>query len=299
MAGAFTAVNLSRLPAPDVVEQLDFEVILAEMVADLQSRDPVFSALLESDPAYKILEVAAYRELLIRQRVNEAAKAVMLAFATGSDLDHIGANYNVARLVIDPGNPDAIPPIPPTYESDEEFRSRIPLSLESYTTAGSEGSYVYHALSASGDVKDASAVSPIPGNVVVYVLSRDGDGTAPSDLLDTVNETLNAERIRPMTDNVTVQSASIVEYAITAQLYLYPGPDQDVILEAAIAAAEDYASAVHRIGYDVSISGVMQALHRPGVQRVELTLPSADITIDDGQAPYCTAINVTLAGTDV
>ena len=129
MAGAFTVVDLSQLPAPTVVEQIDYETILAEMLADLVARMPEFTALVESDPAYKILEVAAFRETLIRQRTNEACKAVMLAYAAGSDLDQLGANFNVARLVVDQCDPDAIPPVPPTYESDAEFRALITLSL--------------------------------------------------------------------------------------------------------------------------------------------------------------------------
>lgn len=296
MAGAFTVVDLSQLPAPTIVEQIDYETILAEMLADLVARMPEFSALVESDPAYKILEVAAFRETLIRQRTNEACKAVMLAYAAGSDLDQLGANFNVARLVVDPGDPDAIPPIPPTYESDAEFRARIPLSLESYTTAGSEGSYVFHGLSADGDVKDVSAVSPSPGQVTVYVLSRDGDGTASVDLIAAVDAALNAEKVRPMTDQVTVQSASIVNYTIEAELVLYPGPDSAVVLEAAQDAAEAYANSVHRMGYDVALSGVYEALHRPGVQRVNLTQPTANITISDGQAAFCTGITLTVAG---
>lgn len=300
MAGSFTTVNLSQLPAPGVVETLSFETILAQMLADLRARDSTFTATVESDPAYKLLEVCAYRELLIRQRVNEAARAVMVAFATGSDLDQIGANYNVARLVLDPGDPAAIPPVPPTYESDEAFRARIPLSLEGYTTAGSEGSYVFHALSASGDVKDASAVSPSPGQVTVYVLSQDGNGTASSGLLSTVSAALNAEQVRPMTDQVTVQSASIVTYTVQAQLVLYPGPDSAVVLAAAQAAIQTYTKAIHRIGYDVSLSGIYQALHQVGVQRVNLTLPAANIVVGDGQAAFCTGITLTVAGsTDV
>ncbi len=300
MAGAFTVVDLSQLPAPTVVEQIDYETILAEMLADLVARMPEFTALVESDPAYKILEVAAFRETLIRQRTNEACKAVMLAYAAGSDLDQLGANFNVARLVVDPGDPDAIPPVPPTYESDAEFRARIPLSLESYTTAGSEGSYVFHGLSADGDVKDVSAVSPSPGQVTVYVLSRDGDGTASVDLIAAVDAALNAEKVRPITDQVTVQSASIVNYTIEAELVLYPGPDSAVVLEAAQDAAEAYANSVHRMGYDVALSGVYEALHRPGVQRVNLTQPTANITISDGQAAFCTGITLTVAGsTDV
>lgn len=296
MAGSFTTIDLSQLAAPGVVESLTYEDILAQMLSDLAARYPAFSALVESDPAHKILEVAAYRELLLRQRVNDAARAVMLAFATGSDLDQIGANFNVPRLVLDPGNPTALPPIPPTYESDEEFRARIPLSLESYTTAGSEGSYVYHGMSADGDVKDVQAVSPMPGQVTVYVLSRTGNGAASMGLLAKVGAALNADDVRPITDQVTVQSASVVNYSVTAELVLYPGPDAAVIVAAARKALQQYADSVHRIGYDVSLSGIYQALHQPGVQRVNLTSPTANISVGDGQASYCTAITLTVAG---
>jgi phage-related baseplate assembly protein len=295
MSGSFTTINLSQLTPPDVVDALSYEVILSAMLADLQSRDPDFTALVESDPAYKILEVAAYRELLLRQRVNEAAKAVMLAFAQKGDLDQIGANFNVGRRLITPADPTALPPVPAVYEGDDDFRARIPLSLEGYTTAGSTGSYVFHGLSADGSVKDIDAVSPTPGVVTVYVLSREGDGTASSDLLATVASALNAQDVRPLTDQVTVLSASIVDYTITAQLVLYPGPDANVILAAAQAAVQVYADSVHAIGYDVAISGIYQALHQPGVQHVVLTAPTADISVGDGQASYCTAFNITVA----
>lgn len=300
MAGAFTVVSLSQLPAPNVVEALDFETILAAMIADLQERDPTFTAMVESDPAYKVLEVCAYRELLMRQRVNEAAKAVMLAYATGADLDQLGANVNVERRTITPADPDAVPPVPAVMESDEEFRARIQLSPEAYTTAGSEGSYVFHALGADADVKDVQPVSPTPGVVVVYVLSRTDDGTASESLLNKVDATLNAETVRPMTDQVQVQSANIVPYTIEAELTMYPGPDATVVLQSAIDAVTEYAETQRRIGYDVTLSGLYHALHQPGVQNVNLISPASTLVIGDGQASYCTNINVTAAGeTDV
>jgi phage-related baseplate assembly protein len=299
MAGAFTAVDLSQLAAPDVVERLDFESILSAMIANLRSRDTAFDALVESDPAYKILEVAAYRETLLRQRVNEAAKAVMLAYAAGSDLDQIAANFNIARLVVDPGDPDAIPPVPPTLETDAELRRRVQLSPEGYTVAGSQGAYVFHALGADPEVKDAQAASPSPGNVTVYVLSRQGNGTASVDLTDAVNAALNDQTIRPMTDNVTVQSASVTDYTVDAALTVYPGPDSEVIRQSAEAAAQAYADAQHRLGYDVTLSGLYAALHRSGVQNVALTSPAADIVVDVGEAAFCTGVIVTVAGTDV
>lgn len=300
MAGSFTVINLSALPAPVVVEQIDFETILAEMVADLQARDPAFTALVESDPAYKVLEVAAYRETLVRQSANEMCLGVMLAYAASSDLDQIGANFSVQRLVMDEGDPDAIPPVPPTYESDEDYRARIQLSFEGFTTAGSKGSYIFHGLGADADVKDIDAVSPTPGNVTVYVLSRTGDGTASTTLVNKVAATINGDQIRPMTDQVTVQSADIVEYTVVAELVILPGPDSEVVRQAALDAITAYTEAQRKIGYDVTLSGVYAALHQPGVQRVNLTAPVANLVIGTGQASYCTSITVTTAGaTDV
>ena len=79
-------IDLSQLPAPDVVETLDFEAILAERKATLISLYPedeqeaiARTLTLESEPLVKYLEENAYREVILRQRINDAAKAVMLA----------------------------------------------------------------------------------------------------------------------------------------------------------------------------------------------------------------------------
>jgi phage-related baseplate assembly protein len=299
MAGAFTAVDLSQLSAPDVVEAIDFEAVLAAMLADLRARDTTFDALVESDPAHKILEVAAYRETLLRQRVNEATKGVMLAYAAGSDLDQIAANYNVERLVLDQGDPDAIPPVPPTLESDADLRRRVQLSFEGFSTAGPTGAYIFHALGADPDVLDAAVASPAPGDVVVTILSRQGDGTPSAGLLTAVDAVLSADEIRPLTDNVTVQAATIVDYAVDATLTLYEGPDATVVKAAAEAALQDYIDAQHRLGRDVTLSGLYAALHQPGVQNVALASPTADVVIAPDEASHCTGINVTIGGTDV
>lgn len=297
MASAYTKVDLSQLAPPNVVEALDFETILAAMVADLRARDTAFTALLESDPAYKILEVCAYRELLIRQRVNEGAKAVMLAYAAGADLDQIGANYDVPRLLITEADDTTIPPTAAVYEPDEDYRRRILLSLEGYTTAGSRGSYIFHALSASGDCKDVAVTSLVPGTVNVAVLSRTGNGTAPAETLTAVTEALNEETVRPLCDTVVVASTQVQTYTITAVLTLYPGTGQEEVQAAAVAAAEAYAAEQHRIGRDITRSGIFAALHQPGVQNVSLTAPAADIVIGWNQSAFCSAINVTVGGT--
>lgn len=293
---SFTAVDLSQLPPPKVVEPLDYETILARKLAQLIALDPAFDALVESDPAYKVLQVSAYDELLLRQRVNEAARAVMLAYAVDADLDQIAANFNVQRLLITLANPQAVPPVPAVFESDEALRRRVQLSFEAFTTAGSQGSYIFAALGASGLVRDANASSPQPGLVSVFVLSQEGNGTASEQLLDAVTAAVNEKSVRPMTDQVSVLSASVNEYVITAELTVYPGPDAEVVRAAAYARAQAYADSMHRMAYDVTISGIYAALHESGVQSVDLQAPLANIVNAEGEASYCTAINLTLAG---
>lgn len=299
MTESFTAVDLTQLAPPDVIERIDFETVLAAMVSDLRRRDPDFTALVESDPAFKILEVAAYRETLLRQRINEAAQAVMLAYAAGADLDQIGANYSLERRVIDEGDPDAIPPVPPALESDADFRQRVQLSPEGLTTAGSRGSYEFHALGADPSVRDAQAVSDTPGDVTVYILSRDGDGAASADVVEAVQAVLSGDTIRPMTDQVSVQSVVVTTYTIDAELTVFDGPDAQLVRDSAEEAAIEYAARQHRVGYDVTLSGLYAALHRTGVQNVVLNSPTADIVIGDGETAYATSVSVTVVGSDV
>jgi phage-related baseplate assembly protein len=290
----FTAVDLSRLPAPKVIEQLSFEQIYGEILAALLELKPDFDATVESDPAVMILQLAAYRELLLRGRINDAAKAVMPAFATGSDLDHLAALMNVTRLELDPGDPTNN--VPPTFEDDASLRARLVLAPEGFSVAGPEGAYIYHARSADGDVLDASATSPAPGEVLVTILSRLGDGTASPELLAKIAAHVSSETVRPLTDAVTVQSATIIPYQITATLTTYSGPDGSIVLAEAQRRVEEYRDRQHRLGLDVTRSGIFAALHAEGVQNVALAAPAADVVVDRTQAAFCTGITVTYGG---
>ncbi|PUA16827.1 baseplate J/gp47 family protein [Glaciimonas sp. PCH181] len=289
-----SAIDLSQLPVPNIIEALDFETILAAQLADLIARDPAFNGLQESDPAMKVLQVTAYRELHVRQRVNEAARAVMLAYAMKDDLDHLGALMDVPRLLLLPADPDKGKDA--VMESDADFRKRIQLAPQGFSVAGPEGAYIFHALGADGKVLDASATSPSPGVVVVTVLSREGDGTASPALIDRVTRRLGADDVRPLTDHLIVRSAQIVDYQIRATLFTFPGPDAMVVIQEAQRRMQQYVTDAHRIGRVPTLSGIYAALHVAGVQRVALTAPTADLAVSHLQASYCDDIAVTYGG---
>lgn len=291
-----SSVDLSRLPAPTIVEQLSFETIFAGMVADLQARLPTFDATIESDPAVKVLQVAAYRELLIRQDFNDRARQLLVAYATGANLDHLAAIFRVERRVLVEANP--LLGVDQVLESDDEFRRRVTLAPESYTVAGPELAYVFHALSAHPDVIDATATSPVPGDVVVTVLSRNGDGSATPEMLQAVAARANGETVRPLTDNVTVQGPEVRPFAIAAEVFTFHGPDATIIVDAARASLDRYLAANRRLGRDITLSGLYGALHVAGVQRVVLAEPLETLTITPLQVANCTAIAVEFGGYD-
>lgn len=321
---SFTAIDLSRLPAPSVVETLDYEALLAQYLAKLQALDPAFTALVESDPAYKLIEAVAYQAMLLRQRVNDAARAVMLAFATGADLDQLGALVGVARLTVDPGDPGN--GVAATMETDTDFRRRIQLAPEGFSTAGPVGAYVFHALGADAAVSDASASSPTPddiralvlgvladhgaaaslvtametalddaawpGDVEVVILARTGSGLPSADTLSAVTAALSAEDVRPLTDSVTVKAADIIHYTVEARLDVFNGPDPTVVRQASQDAVETYVTAQRKIGLPVTRSGLFAALHTAGVVNVHLVQPAADILVSDSGAAVCTGVSV-------
>lgn len=298
-------IDLSQLPAPDVVEVLDYETLLAERKATLISLYPAEQQAaiartlsLESEPIVKLLQENAYREVILRQRVNEAAQANMVAYASDGDLDQLGANNGVTRLTLTPADDTTIPPTPAVMESNDDFRLRVASAFEGLSVAGPTGAYEYHAKSADGRVADASAISPSPACVTVTVLSREGNGEAPPDLLAVVDAALNDEDVRPVADRVTVQSASIVNYAVEAALYLYPGPEAEPVRAAAEKKLAAFVSAQARLGRDIRKSAMYAALHVEGVQRVELAQPAADVVLDKTQAAYCTGYRITVGGSD-
>lgn len=298
---SFAAIDLNQLPAPNVVELIDYEQILAERKAyavglwpaDEQAEIAARLAL-ESDPLTKLLEENAYRETVWRQRVNEASLANLLAFAKGADLDQLAGNLNVQRLVIQAADTAAIPPIPQILETDDSLRERAQMAWEGLSTAGPRNSYIFHARSAAGQVADATAESPAPAEVVVTVQALDADGAAPAELLATVEAYLSDDDRRPVADRLTVQGAQVINYEVTAILYMIsPGPESELALAAAEANLRAFVTQRRRLGLEISESVIHARLHVEGVRKVVLE-GWQDIVANRSQAPYCTGISLSL-----
>jgi phage-related baseplate assembly protein len=278
----FTAIDLSGLKPPDIIEALDYEQIVTAMRDDLVERFPLIAGVidLESEPARKLIEAFAYRELRLRARINDAARAVLLASSYGTNLDHLGALFATARQ---------------EGESDDRFRRRIQLAPEAFSVAGPEGAYQYHALTVAPWARDVSAISTRPGIVRVTVLKT---GTEPSPTLaerEVIRLHLRDEAIRPLTDVVEVLAPAIRRTSIVARLTLYPGPDGEVVRQRALSAVTSWVEKNRMLGMNLRRSALYAALHQEGVHSVDLILPAEDLELDVTEVYAVDTIEVTIA----
>jgi phage-related baseplate assembly protein len=287
----FTAINLSGLTPPDVIETLDYERIVTEMRDDLVARFPAIAGVidLESEPARKLIEAFAYREMLLRARINDAARAVLLASSYGSNLDHLAALFATERMQVEDETGSLV------QEDDDRLRRRVQLAPEAFSVAGPEGAYIYHALSAAPWARDATAIMTSPGRVRVTLLREGADPIPTLAERETVRLSLIDNDVRPLTDMVELLGPQVVRTEITATLTLYPGPDGSVVRDRAFSALSDWVESNRMLGMNLRRSALFSKLHQEGVHSVELASPAEDIVLGPTEVYAIDAIKVTVA----
>ena len=126
-------------------------------------------------------------------------------------------------------------------EKDAAYYNRMRESEESYTTAGSRGSYIYHAKSVSAQISDVSAESPQPGVADIRIMLYNGE-LPDKELIDKVRDYLSGDEIRPMTDTVLVAAPDTVEFDINIKYFISKEKELSTndIKQAVALAVENY-----------------------------------------------------------
>ena len=279
-----TITGIENLPPPEMIEELDYLAILTQYRDKAVSLYPDIAPIidLESEPARKVAEAGSYRETLLRGRINDALRATLIAFAGGSDLEHLAAFYDAVRLA---------------GESDDAFRRRTILIIASRSTGGTAPRYRAVALGASIRVRDAIAYRDgLYPAVNVAVIATDNNGVADAPLLEIVRTALNDPAVRMVNDTIAVRSAVSQTVDIAADLWLYPETAADTArIEQALRDAWTRESG---LGFDLTISWLIARLMQPGVQRVTITAPTVDNRIPPFEAIALGAVTLTIKGRD-
>lgn len=318
----------NQLAEPEIVKVSSFESLLAEFKAELVAyvgtKAPENAARLavsldnDAELVTMLLEAFVLRLQTQERKWNAKIKQMLAWWAEGDNLDARLADVGLERQLISEGDPSAFPPVEPVYEGDDSARLRYYLAphapaagsrlhyrreamtlgnrarvkVEAPSTGVVVVTYTFASDSAAARVKDGNGRQTAPGEVMVTMLGREGNGAAPAELLDAARAHFARPDVRPETDKVTVQGATIRTYKIRATAYINPGPDDSIVQAEAVKKLRAYADECHVLGGRVDTTWIDYQLHAAGAVRIKVDEPLAPVVCADGEAPYCTEIDI-------
>jgi len=272
-------IDFAALPPADIIEPIDFEQLYQERKQRFLAIAPQYAEALtlESDPLAVVMQTESYREMLLRQRINEAVHANLLATATGTDLDHLGVFYGINRS----GN-----------ESDDDFRIRIRDRTIASSTAGSKAHYRSRAIEVDPlAIRDVEIDSPIEGEVRVSVLVRTGHDIAT--VVNKVKARVNSDDVKMLTDTVTVVSAELITVPVVADIHLQASTSSLVYENLKPQLLTIWEKSAN-LGWDLTPSWLNAQLHKEGVRHVELKTPTKLLSIASNQCAVAGEITLNL-----
>jgi phage-related baseplate assembly protein len=300
MARRFLQPELARLPKPQLIDEISADLLIQEIKADVLARwdevraeRPDLPALdtlgLETEPLTVLIEVFAYRETLLRALVNDKARAVLLAFAVGSDLDHIGALVGVERAVVAPATNDT----PVVMETDDRLRRRIQVAPEAFSVAGPAGAYEFHALSIDPSILDAYAYSPREGEVHVIVVGEKVEPVS-DDVMTKLIRKFKLGDVAPLTDSVTVRRARVVLFDLAVEASVTSGADTVAVRSSMENAIRAYLATRARIGAPVYMAGVIASAKTADIENIVITQPAGNVLCEPDQIAKLGTLTVTV-----
>jgi len=166
-------------------------------------------------------------------------------------------------------------------ESDDALRQRAILTWDTLGLGGTRNAYQAWAMAIEG-VRAVSILDDFPygpGTVGVVILGE--EGVPSTQLLYDVQTHIDARK--PLTADVRVIAPVLVETTIALSITHFADADP-VVLDTAIRAKIDGFSGALELGEGlVRARLVQQVMEIPGVYNVEVTAPTADITLPANQ----------------
>ncbi|WP_282046304.1 baseplate J/gp47 family protein [Roseibium album] len=278
--------DLSALPPPEVVEEISYEDILAELAVDIKAR---FAAAgidwdvdqLETDAAVIVAQAAAYRETVLRSRINYVAQQGFLYFAESGNLEQLSAWLEVFRM---------------EGESDDRLKERFRLATFGRSAGGPAERYLSVVVGADIDVRDVAIWREGRDPTVnVAVLSQSGNGEPTQALLDVVETALTQPDIQVVSDTFNVVSAIRKTVDVTLSVRLDPTAADSVADQVATTVQSEWQKQ-DLLGLDLTRAFLIQAAGIAGVTNVEVTAPAVDTVALENEAIAINSVTVTVSG---
>ncbi|WMJ88855.1 baseplate assembly protein [Anaerocolumna sp. MB42-C2] len=160
--------------------------------------------------------------------------------------------------------------------SDDDFREKIYLSPSGYSTTGPEDAYIYWVKKCSSFISDVKVITPEDDVVQIILLKKEGE-IPDSSFLKDIQDYLQNNNIKPLTEKVIVTAPTVVNYDITGTYYINRSDAVNIerIQSAVLQAIQEYRLwQKEKIGRDLNPFYLQYLLMKSGVKRAELTNPT-------------------------
>lgn len=160
-------------------------------------------------------------------------------------------------------------------ENDENLAERIYLAPSGYSVAGPDDAYKYFTMAYNQEIADVMVTSPDPAEVEIRFLMENGE-IPTSTVMSGLEEYLQDNKIRPLTDHVTVLAPEQQRFDIALTYYINRSDQAkaNTIQAAVQAAVEEYIKwQTYTIGRDINPSELTKRIIEAGAKRVEITAP--------------------------
>lgn len=161
-------------------------------------------------------------------------------------------------------------------EDDDSLRERVFLAPSSYTTTGSADAYIYHCKLFSNDIADVIATSDV-GSAVVNIIVLLKNGVIPEEeLITQLQEYLNGDSIKTLTDKVVVAAPSVKKYDINLTYYINKSERSKALLiqKNVEKAIDEYILWQNsKIGRDINPDKLIEKIMAAGAKRVAVSSP--------------------------
>lgn len=187
-------------------------------------------------------------------------------------------------------------------EADPEYANRIRLAPNSYSVAGPEKAYEYHAYSVSSAIIDVKPYAPEenPGQVKIYLLLEGGE-LPSADVIDMVQAYFKTGQITPITDFVEVLAPTAKKYTINVDYWINKEniATADAIRTAVEEAVEEYRLWQQtKIARDITPDELISRVKNAGAARIDFSTlaPASWVELAEGEVAQCTSVNVSFKG---
>ena len=246
------ALDLSQLPAPKVLQTVDFDALLSQVVTFFRDLDPDYIDVIESDPGYNLLQAISYVASILKAEINAAAAAVLITHSTGTDLDNLAAFWSLTRQ---------------SGESDADFQERTANYLEALIP-GSNAWYNHNAIQVS--------VTEVPGidNLINGVPTPIDVSIIDSQTIQTPNPSYDPSQAKSETNLETIPGS--LNLYVQSQAWTDPRTTPDLLHELIpsaemIQAVKNYLDVV---GTTATGTAKMESLTRRFLNDTVYVLPA-------------------------